>query len=62
MITHNQLESLRDLILLDNSWLIDHITLRFDDRTDTVYVEVWDVNDTDYKELKENGENKRETE
>lgn len=58
-VTGNQLGELADYLegivegFIDEGWLRDHTTLKFDDATMTMSIEIWDMDEQDYKPLKE---------
>ena len=57
-ISEEQLNNISDFIddwygFYDMEWLREHITLKFDDITKTVIIEIWDIDEQDYKDLSE---------
>jgi len=56
LVLGSYLEDLFDYCVISTEWLMDHVTLRFDDATTTMTIEIWDMDEQDYKELKEAGQ------
>jgi len=53
LVLGSYLDSLLDAWDYSAEWLMDHVTLRFDDATVTMTIEIWDMDEQDYAELKE---------
>lgn len=55
-ITQNQLESLRSFMgdpQIDDEWLLMHIDLEFEDQCKTITIKIDNMNDQEYKWMKE---------
>lgn len=57
-INKKQFQALKDYFMLiengfyDENILMDKITLKLDDSTNTVTIEIWDMDDQDFKDFK----------